>query len=143
MRRTQVVLLNIAYVAVDGRVAKDDEHDGLATLQLDAVGCVSLHRINLSLSRRVHVGVSPLPHSTGYVERPQLICHVAPAGFQFPTEQVDGILTRGEESCLHSFHFLMGAASIRSRQMEQTFHQWKSIYSSVLLLQLQLDFREN
>lgn len=58
---TQVVLLYVADVAVDGGVTKDDQHDGLATAQLHAMGRVALHSVNMSLGRRADDGASALP----------------------------------------------------------------------------------
>ncbi len=58
---------------------------------------MSLHGVNLSLGRRANNGVSPLPRPTGYVEHPQLVGHVPPAGLQFPTKHVDIILKKKRE----------------------------------------------
>lgn len=93
-RLTQVVLLNVADVAVDGGVAKDDQHDCVATVQRDTVGRVSLHGVDLDLCQRADNGVPPLPRTVGYVEDPQLIGDVVQASLQFPPKHVDVILIR-------------------------------------------------
>lgn len=87
---TQIVLLNIADVAVDRRVAKNDQHNSIAPFCLDAVRRMTLHRINLG--RLDDHRVSPLPRPTWHVEHPQFICHIPSAAFQFPAKHVDLIL---------------------------------------------------
>lgn len=94
---TQVVLLHVADVAVDGRVAEDDQHDGLAALQQDAVRRVALHGVDLGLGGRPHRRVPALPRPAGDVEHPQLVRHVAPAGLQFTPEHEDVVLGRRGE----------------------------------------------
>lgn len=100
---TQIVLLNIADVAVDGRVAKNDQHNSVAPFCLDAVCRMTLHCINLG--RLDHNRVSPLPRPTWHVEHPQFICHIPSAAFQFPAKHVDLILQR---NVFFSFYSVLG-----------------------------------
>lgn len=59
------------------------------------MGRVSFHGVYLSLGRWADHRVSPLPCPIGYIEDPQLVRHVFPAGFQFSTKHVDIILNTG------------------------------------------------
>lgn len=46
---TDVILLNIADVAVDGGVAEDDHHHHIAVIQLDYMGGVAFHSVDLPM----------------------------------------------------------------------------------------------
>lgn len=84
---TDVVLLDLVDVAVDGRVAEEGHHDLLAARQLHHVGRVTLQGVGRRRRRPPQ-----RPGAARDVEDPQLVRHVGPLGFQLPTKHVDVVL---------------------------------------------------
>lgn len=84
---TDVVLLNFVDVAVDWRVAKEDQHHRFSIGQLYHVGGVSLQGVG-----RRRGWFQQRPGASGDVEHPHLIRHVSRSCFQLPAEHVDVIL---------------------------------------------------
>lgn len=74
---TDVVLLYVADVAVDGGVAEDDYHHHIACVQLGYVRKMALHGIDLPMSWCT--GFPLRPCLGGYVKHPQFICYITSA----------------------------------------------------------------
>lgn len=83
---TQVVLLDVADVAVEGAVAEEDEHDGAVVPEGDDVGRVPHHGVLLLGLRGQRRPALPRD-----VEHPQLAAHV-PRGIDLTAVHVDVIL---------------------------------------------------
>lgn len=88
-RLTDVVLLNFVDVAVNRRVAKEDQHHRLAAGQLHHVGGVALQGV-----RRRRGRFPWQPGASGDVEHPHFVRHVGCSSFHFPAKQVDVILQK-------------------------------------------------
>lgn len=84
---TEVVLLDLVDVAIDGRVAEEGQHDHLAAGQLHHVGRVTLQGVGWRRRRPPQ-----RPGAARDVEDPQLVCHVGPLGLQLPAKHVDVVL---------------------------------------------------
>lgn len=93
---TDVVLLDFVDVAVDGRVAKEDQHHRLAISHLHHMRRVSLQGVWRCWGR-----FPWQPGAPGNVEDPHLICHVSRSHFQLPAKHVDVILHGGHTRVWH------------------------------------------
>lgn len=89
---TDVVLLNFVDVAVDWRVAKEDQHHWLAVGLLHHMGGVPLQSV-----RRRRGWCPWRPGASRDVEHPHFVRHVGRLRLQLPTKHVDVILHEGRD----------------------------------------------
>lgn len=115
---TNVVLLDVAQVAINGWIAKQHHHDGLSISVFHYMCTMSLHSKMLSVQHRV--GSPEGPGTDICIKHPQFICYVPRARIQLPTKHVDLILQRVENISKLHLKTTSYCASIQGKQKLDT-----------------------